>query len=61
MLTELVTPFLTPEPSREEDDAGCMNRITAILSAHLSEHIAWPTWPPAADSPGAGNALLMKF
>ena len=40
MLTELITPFLTPEPSREEDDAGCMDRIAATLSAHLSEHIA---------------------
>ena len=40
MLTELVTPFLTPEPSRAEDDAGCMDRIAAALSAHLSEHIA---------------------
>ena len=40
MLTELVTPFLTPEPSRAEDDAGCMDRIAATLSAHLSEHIA---------------------
>lgn len=39
-LTELITPFLTPEgPTAERESARCMDRIAAAMSAHLSEDI----------------------